>query len=323
MTPQYRPGADLGRGCNEIIEQVEVARDCGFSVVLVGQHMVTGPQMQMLQVMPLMARLSAVSGDMLLGPGVLLLPMLHPVMVAEESATLDWLCGGNFVLAAGLGYRDEEFESMGTPKRYRVSRLEESLAVVRALWSNERVTHHGKHFQLNDVGASVRPKRKPNPPVWLGGDVEPAIRRAGRLADAWLGSPTASRERIGQQFGFFQDAWRDAGRGEPPKCPIIRECFVGKSQRQADEVSRGPLLFKYQAYAAWGHQDLKGINVESEFESLCAERFVVGDVAKAKDAVAQYADEMPISHLIFRVQWPGMEQADALDNIKRIGQVIR
>lgn len=322
MTPQWQPGADLERGCEDLLEQARAARQNGFASVLVGQHMVTGPDMQMLQAVPLMARLIPEIEGMQIGPGVLLLPMLSPVLVAEEGATLDWMSGGRYVLAGGLGYRGEEFEAMGTRKALRASRLEESLSVIERLWTEERITHHGRHFHLSDVGCSVRPRQQPRPPIWLGGDVEPAIRRAGRLADAWLGTPTTTIDRLREQLGWFHDARREAGHPERVPCPIIRECFVGRDAGHAEKVSRGPLLYKYQAYAAWGHRDMVGTDLGTQFERFCTERFLVGDIQRVREDIARYADTLGTDHLILRVQWPGLEQAEALANIERIGKVI-
>ncbi|MCB1742814.1 MAG: LLM class flavin-dependent oxidoreductase, partial [Gammaproteobacteria bacterium] len=222
----------------------------------------------------------------------------------------------------GLGYREEEFEAMGTRKSHRASRLEESLAVVKRLWTEERVTHHGRHFHLSDVGCSVRPKQQPHPPIWLGGDVEPAIRRAGRLADAWLGTPTTTIDRLKEQLGWFMDARREAGREQPVRCPILRECFVGRDRSHAEQVSRGPLLYKYRAYAAWGHNDMAGADLDNHFDEFCAERFVVGDVAQVREEVQRYTEALDTDHLILRIQWPGLDQKEALGNIERVGQVI-
>lgn len=321
MTPQWQPGADLARGCDELVEQARAARDAGFASLLIGQHMVTGPDMQMLQVVPLMARLIPETEGMLIGPGVMLLPMLSPVLVAEEAATLDWLSGGRYVLAAGLGYRPEEFEAMGTTRGDRVPRMEEGLEVIRRLWTEERVTHHGRHFHVSNVGASVRPCRQPHPPIWLGGDVEPAVRRAARLADAWLGSPTTSEARANEQLGWFEHEWLAHRDGSPPPCPVIRECFVGRDAAHAARVSRGPLLYKYKAYASWGHHDLAGRDLDAEFDTLCDERFVVGDAARAAAQIERFAERLKTDHLILRAQWPGLEQSEVLANIRRIGEV--
>ena len=142
------------------------------------------------------------------------------------------------------------------------------------------------------------------------------------MADAWLGSPTASLERVKEQRGWFEDEWRSCGRGEPPPCPVIRECFVGTDASHAAEVSRGPLLYKYQAYASWGHRDLSKIDVADEFDAMCADRFVVGDAGAARESILRYAEELNSDHLLLRLQWPGLEQSEALGNIRRVGEVI-
>jgi alkanesulfonate monooxygenase SsuD/methylene tetrahydromethanopterin reductase-like flavin-dependent oxidoreductase (luciferase family) len=321
MTPQWRPDADLETGFRELLGQARAARENGFSSLLVGQHVLTGPEMQMFQTVPLMARLLPEIEGMQIGPGVLLLSMMSPVMTAEEGATLDWMSDGNYVLAAGLGYRAEEFEAMGARKSERVSRLEEALEVVKRLWSEERVTHHGQHFHIGGVGASVRPKRRPRPPIWLGGDVEPAIRRAARIADAWLGAPTSSLAQLQGQLRIFADERRQVGLGAAA-CPVIREAFVGRDTAHARAVSRGPLKFKYEAYAAWGQNDTRGHDIAGEFDGFCADRFLIGDVSRVREEILRFGEQLGTDHLILRIQWPGLPQAEAIANIERLGQAV-
>ncbi len=235
-------------------EQVRAARDNGFSSLFVGQHLLTGP-MGMFQTNPLLGHLVDDAAGMQIGPGVLLLSMMNPVLAAEEAATLDWLSDGNYVLGAGLGYRPEEFQAMGVDQRERVGRLTEGLELIKRLWTEDSVTHHGKYFQLDDAKASVRPKQSPRPPIWLGGDVEPAVRRAARIADAWCIAPTLSIRSILARLEVFRDERRKTGQPEDVSCPLIRECFVGRDAAHATAASRGPLLFKYRAYASWGQRE--------------------------------------------------------------------
>lgn len=326
MTPQWPPGSDLSHGFDDLLEQAQTARDAGFSSILIGQHMVTGPEMQMFQTVPLMARLLPEIEGMQIGPGVLLLPMLSPVMVAEEAATIDWMSNGNYVLAAGLGYRTQEFEAMETRKSLRVSRLEESIHLIKRLWTEDRVSHHGKHFDISDVGASVRPKQAPHPPIWLGGDVEAAVRRAGRIADAWLGSPTATLSRLEELLFAYHDERRSAGLPILP-CPIIRECFVGQNEQHVERVRKGPLLYKYEAYAGWGHNDTSTTTKQNtafadKFDEYCQDRFLFGSPEQVLEDLHRYAQTLGTDHLILRTQWPGLEQDEAINNIKRIGQLI-
>jgi alkanesulfonate monooxygenase SsuD/methylene tetrahydromethanopterin reductase-like flavin-dependent oxidoreductase (luciferase family) len=320
MTPQWAPGADLAGAVEHLAEQVRAARESGFTSLLVGHHYVTAP-MQMFQPVPLIARLLEHTEGMQVGPGVLLLPMTNPVAVAEEWATLDWLSDGRCVLAVGLGYRAEEFEVSGTLRRDRVPRLVEALAVIERLWTEERVTHHGRFFTLTDVGASVRPKQQPRPPIWLGGDVEPAVRRAARLGDAWLGSPTATLEGLAELRAAFLDERERAGRPAVTGLPLIRECFVGRDDAHARSVSRGPLLYKYEAYASWGTASTDEGSLAERFDDFSSERFLVGDAASVRDGMQRYADALGIDHLLLRAQWPGLDQSDAIENIRRIGAV--
>jgi alkanesulfonate monooxygenase SsuD/methylene tetrahydromethanopterin reductase-like flavin-dependent oxidoreductase (luciferase family) len=203
-----------------------------------------------------------------------------------------------------------------------VSRLEEAVELIKRLWTEERVTHHGRHFHVSGVGASVRPMQRPRPPIWLGGDVEPAVRRAARIADAWMGSPTADMAQLRRLLGAFDDERARLGLSTDVACPVIRECFVGRDGAHAREVSRGPLLWKYEAYASWGHNDTGGVPLSERFDAFCADRFLLGDAAAVRDEVQRYAEVLRTDHLVLRCQWPGLDQAEALANIGRVGQVI-
>ena len=302
-------------------EQVRAARDCGFSSLLVGQHLLTGP-MGMFQTMPLLGHLVEDAAGMQIGPGVLLLSMMNPVLAAEEAATLDWLSDGRYVLGAGLGYRPEEFQAMGVEMRERVGRLTEGLELIKRLWTEDRVTHHGRHFRLDGAMASVRPKQRPRPPIWLGGDVEPAVRRAARIADAWCIAPTLSTKSMLARLETFRDERRRTGQPEDTSCPLIRECFVGRDAAHAAEVSRGPLLFKYRAYAAWGQGETAERDFSARFDDFAKHRFLIGEAGQVQDEILRYAEIARTDLILLRVQWPGLPQREALGNIERIGGII-
>src|SRR3954471_11524910 len=103
----------MARDC---CEQVRLARELGFDDVSAGQHFLSQPY-QMLQPVPLLARIAAEAGEMRICSGILLLTLLNPVEVAEHAATLDAIKGGRFVLGLGLGYRQEQNDAFGLPAR--------------------------------------------------------------------------------------------------------------------------------------------------------------------------------------------------------------
>jgi alkanesulfonate monooxygenase SsuD/methylene tetrahydromethanopterin reductase-like flavin-dependent oxidoreductase (luciferase family) len=316
-SPEENPAAVL----KSLREQVRAARDNGFSSLFVGQHLLTGP-MGMFQTNPLLGHLVEDAAGMQIGPGVLLLSMMNPVLAAEEAATLDWLSDGNYVLGAGLGYRPEEFQAMGVDKRERVGRLTEGLEVIKRLWTEDSVTHHGRYFQLDDAKASVRPKQSPRPPIWLGGDVEPAVRRAARIADAWCIAPTLSIRSMLARLEVFRDERSKTGQPEDVSCPLIRECFVGRDAAHAAATSRGPLLFKYRAYASWGQGEAAARDFGEIFDEFAKGRFLIGEAEQVKDEILHYAEIARTDQILLRVQWPGLDHRETLGNIERIGGII-
>ncbi len=102
---------------------------------------------------------------------------------------------------------------------------------------------------------------------------------------------------------------------------MIRECFVGRDADHAARISRGPLLYKYEAYAAWGHNDREGSFAE-RFDDFCGERFLVGDGSRVRELVERHLASPAVDRLMLRVWWPGLEQDETLAVIRRIGRII-
>jgi probable F420-dependent oxidoreductase len=129
-----------------------------------------------------------------LGMSVMVLPGRNPVVVAKELATLDRLSGGRLLPAFGLGVADpHEQQAFGVERRERAAWFDEALAVIRACWTDERVTHDGPRFHYDGLRVEPKPRQSP-PDVWLGGIAPSELRRVGRLADGWLPSFVTPRD---------------------------------------------------------------------------------------------------------------------------------
>ncbi len=116
----------------------------------------------------------------------LVIPGRNPVFLAKQLATLDQLSEGRVLLNGVLGLREPaELQAQGVEADLRTSMLEESLHVMRTLWSGEPLTFHGRHFDYDDLTLAVRPLQQPLE-VWLGGQVPAALRRCGRIGDGWM-----------------------------------------------------------------------------------------------------------------------------------------
>ena len=188
---------------------------------------------------------------MTIGPNILILPPLNPMHVAEEAATLDVLTGGNYILGLGLGYRQPEFDAFGISLSERAPRFNEAIALMRRLWREERVTHQGRFYTVNDAGISAKPVRPGGPPLYIAGQAEVSVRRAARIGDAWLIVNSSGLAKVTPLMHAYRAALQEYGR-TPMEFPITLECYVGDRHATAHEECRGPLEYKYNAYAAWG-----------------------------------------------------------------------
>jgi len=317
INTQFPEGDPIAKRVPELVEQVRVARQSGFKSVLFPHHYLTEP-LQMLQIAPLMAYLLPEARGMTIGGNILLLPLLNPVHVAEEAATMDVLSEGNFVLGVGLGYREGEFEAFGISLKERAARFTESIGLMRQLWSGEKVTHHGRFYNVTNHGISHKPFRAGGPPVWVAGLVEAAVKRAARIGDAWLIANATTMGDTAPLMKVYRAALAEYGK-TPSEFPIARECYVGASNATSMEECRGALEYKYASYAAWGMvSPTQGMT----FEEMARDRFIIGDKVKVKEEIARWREELGVNHFSMRVQWPGLPQEKVLNSIRRLGEIF-
>ena len=320
---QFPPGTDVVAALEDMSEQVRAARQSGFSSLWVPHHYLTHP-MQMLAPVPLLSYLLRDAEGMTIGTNILIMPLLHPVHVAEDAVTLDLMSGGRYVLGIGVGYRDAEFQTFNVPLNERAQRMEASITIMRRLWTEDKITHADKIFQINDLGIGLKPQRKGGPPIWLAAVVDAAVKRAARLGDAWLITNFAHLSVLVPQMAMYRKLLAEAKKTFPADAPITRECYIGSTHAKALEECKAALQYKYGAYSSWGlDKQSKGAeSFEQPFEEFVKDRFIVGDKAFVKDEVQRYHELLGVNHFIMRVQWPGLAQARALHTITALGEIF-
>ena len=134
-----------------------------------------------------LAFIAACTDRIRLATGVLLLPQRNPVYTAKHIATLDWLSGGRFDCALGLGWSRQEFAACNVPWGQRGARAEEYIEVMRRLWQDEISHFSGRFYQLEPCRQYPKPVQRPHPPLWIGGWSDAALARAARQGDGWYG----------------------------------------------------------------------------------------------------------------------------------------
>jgi probable F420-dependent oxidoreductase len=293
-----------GGDFEETIRECERAEAAGFDSVWLGEH----HNNPLLYPTPLVG-LAAIAGRtrrLRLGTAVLLLPLYHPVTVAEEGAMVDMISGGRLVLGVGAGYAPEEFALFGVAARERGSRLEEGVSLIHRLWTEEGVTHEGRHFRLAGATIGPRPVQRPRPPIWFAAWAEPAIRRAGRLGDAWLGGPSARLDELAACVRLFQGTRREAGRGAG-EVALLRYVFVAESAERARAVAGDPFIRSFEnTYFRWPHPVVKRPPGELTIERLAEDRIILGDPETCIRQLERFRDALDIGHLICRISVPGI-----------------
>ena len=158
--------------------------------------------------------LSATTKRVILGTSVLVLPYHNPVELAKYAATLDQMSGGRVALGVGVGAMTEEFAALGIPMSERASLTNESIRVMKELWTNQAPSYHSTRWNFEDLRFSPKPLQQPHIPLWIGGSSPGALRRAARLGDGWhpSGVPpeqyAAGKEQVS---AMAEQAGRDPG----------------------------------------------------------------------------------------------------------------
>lgn len=280
-------------GARWMIERARAAADAGLDSLFYGDHHVTPAPYY--QNTPILARALAEWRDAPAG-ALYLLPFRHPVLLAEEIATLATIAPNRFILQCALGYGDREFAAFGINPKHRPSRFEECLDVMRRLWAGETVSHSGR-WQID--GAHISPTPPEPVEVWIAAEADPAIERAARLGDGWLAAPSLSPQRAAESLERYL-AYCDQHKRPPGVRAIRRDIYVGENAAQAEAVG--------------------GAVVAAGYRGFPPDATIVGDaaaVAEAFDRLARlgYTDVI-VRNLV-------SEQSEALASIGRLAEVRR
>jgi alkanesulfonate monooxygenase SsuD/methylene tetrahydromethanopterin reductase-like flavin-dependent oxidoreductase (luciferase family) len=201
----------------QILDLAEHAEEAGFDSVWVGDSVLARPRFEALTTL---AAVAARTQRVRLGTAVLLPMLRQPVVLANQVANLDLVASGRLILGVGIGGNNasvaQEFAACGVPIARRIGMFEETLALMRRLWTEAEVTFEGRYFQLQSVRLGLRPLQQSGVPLWLAGSGDNALRRVLRLGDGWLPiSSSPPSRRIGSAFKHWDERW-----GETPTTSI-------------------------------------------------------------------------------------------------------
>jgi probable F420-dependent oxidoreductase len=262
----------------------------------------------------------------LFGTDIVVMPFYHPVRVAEDSAMLDVMSHGRFILGAAIGYKPDEFALYQVPMEKRGARFEEAIQLIRSLWTEEQVSFAGRHYQVE--GLKIEPRPAQPVPLWLGGWGELSLERAARLADAWLPGPTAGLDKLlaAQKTYHAHLQARGIEPSSRPR-PLTREVVIASTDALAREAAEKHLMISYRDEYGGGKWKHPLIGAEDrapvdQFGDLSRDRFLVGSPDTVIRQLQRFQETFGVDHLICRLYFPGLEHAFIMDEIRLLAKEV-
>jgi alkanesulfonate monooxygenase SsuD/methylene tetrahydromethanopterin reductase-like flavin-dependent oxidoreductase (luciferase family) len=293
------------------LEHAELADELGYGYALVGEHHFL-PDSFCPQPLTVAAALAARTKRLRVGTSVYLVPLHHPLELAEQAAVIDVLSGGRLVLGLGVGYRPEEFEGYGVPKSRRGRLMDAALEQLLAAFApDSEVTPH--------------PVQRPHPPIWLAATSRPGIERAVRfgLIPFYAVAPTPIIER--QQRVYARECERH-GRVPETAVPIVRETFVAETTEEAWELAGEHLMHTYRHdYRAWSTRTTGvdtgvlvaepdgSLRVARDFDDevferrrFAQDRLLIGSPDDVIAALRELQERIGVTDVMCRMHHPGL-----------------
>ena len=283
-------GEDLPRCVDEVIEEAKLAEQAGFDSCFFGEH---HQDKDGFLPSPLIVctAVAAATTTLRVGTSVILLPLHHPVRLAEDVVTLDIISKGRVTVGVGLGYQDAD----------------------------------GKHHQIENL--TVRPEtvQKPNPPIWIGASAPVSARRAANIGDALVTTPSTTLDSTINLIDQYKTAAVAAGKTPAPV--IMRDAWVAGSRKEAEEVYGPEVMAAYKYYWRNGLSEFKSIKDESELtlERVAKDRLIMGDPEECLTEFQRWSEGTGAESCLLRLRHAhsgGPSHAQIMKTIDLIGDRI-
>jgi probable F420-dependent oxidoreductase len=294
-----------GHYYREALEEVTQAEALGFdSVWMEEHHSVTNHYWP--SPLTVLGGFATRTSKVMLGTDILVAAFYHPVRLAEDVALLDVMSGGRITLGIAIGYKPDEFALYGVDLAKRGARFEEQLAIVKGLWTGDRIDFKGQYYTV-EGRLEPKPVTRPHPPVWIGGWGDLTLRRAATLGDNWIPGPTADLKRLVAGKTQFLANLAAAGKPAPTEWPLTRDVIIADTDAKARALAEEHIMVAYRReYAGgWRHPFIDA-SVATDLDRLMEDRFIIGGPDQCIPKIRRFVEQYGMTHLICRTFFPGM-----------------
>ena len=297
------------------VEQAVLADKLGFDHLWFSEHhFLEDGYLPAFQ--PLAGAIAARTTQIRISNDIALLPLYHPVRLAEELAVLDHISNGRMEFGIGMGYVPKEFEAFGVPLKNRVSMTDEAIEILRLAWKDEPFSFKGKRYELSNINVYPKPVQPLGPPLWIAAMKEPGALRAARFETNLL--PQGRREDV-------LDPWRNElkTQGKDPndyRVGIIRSVYVTDDKERDWPVIREAERFRmgvYNTFMAetpdeygWGSGDGIPQNV------------IIGTPSEVISQLKAFIDAYGITDIATSGLPPGIDPEFMAANLERLAREV-
>lgn len=251
-------------------DQVRAARraeELGYDLLVVSEHFVvphthvelSGPHYFHSTVAQ--AFLAGATSRIPVNSAATLLPLQHPAILAKAISTADWMSGGRMMVTFGVGWDAEEFAALNVPFAERGRIADEYLAAIIELWTSDAPCFDGRYVRFDDIAFAPKPVQKPHPPIWIGGDANPALRRAARYASGWIPFLTQPAE-FPAKIDYIKS--QPSYDGRPFEvCYGLGTSLIGEGHVVVDDPTQQPGMTAPEIIDALGHFAELGVTMTS------------------------------------------------------------
>lgn len=266
---------------------------------------------------PLMLLAAAAAGTKKIGLGTtsLLLPLRHPVLIAEQVAVLDQLSEGRVILGVGRGFRPEMLAVFDVEPKLKRQQFANCLAQMIRAWKGESLLSEA-HSSSNKIDVTeaivLQPEtwQKPHPPIWVAAFGPKALAQAGGLGLPYLASPLESLERLQDNYWVHRDACLEADCALPEVVPIMRNIFISRKRSELNQVKK---LLDQQML------ELAASGITRYAAKVVTDWALIGEPSEVSDKIAQYQEQLGMTHLInARIRIEGITQSARIRSLESL-----
>jgi alkanesulfonate monooxygenase SsuD/methylene tetrahydromethanopterin reductase-like flavin-dependent oxidoreductase (luciferase family) len=245
---EWRPGVDEAQAFDDSLAQATVAEDLGYDAVWLAELHFQKERSVLSSPLVVGATIAGRTKRVKIGFAVQVLPLIHPLRLAEDVATLDHVSKGRLEFGVGRSGLPEHYTGFSIPYEESQERFDETLEILLKAWTEERFTYEGKYFQFHDVCAIPKPYQKPHPPLRVAATSEESYAAVGRRGlPIFLAVRTSSISELESYVGAYHAAWREAGHRGRGEVAAILPVYVAETERAAREETEASAMHFFRS----------------------------------------------------------------------------